>query len=98
MKKTAFHKAFEPSAPCLQDIFPHRANSLSATTRCTPRESKKGSFTAEEVRKLFKCLPHDKAGDSIRLLLTVMRSQELLVPVVSCIDIVAILALIYGAT
>lgn len=42
-EKTAFHKAFEPSAPCLQ-------------------------------------------------------TQELLVPVVSCIDIVAILALIYGAT
>lgn len=82
----------------MQDIFPRRANSLSATTRCTPRESKKGSFTAEEVRKLFKCLPRDKAGDSIRLLLTVMRSQKLLVPVVSCIDIVAILALIYGAT
>ncbi|HIQ87573.1 MAG TPA: site-specific integrase, partial [Candidatus Scatomorpha gallistercoris] len=33
----------------------------------------------EEVQKLFKYLPHDKTGDSIRLLLlTGMRSQELL--------------------
>lgn len=42
-------------------------------------EKQKDSFTAEEVRKLFKYLPHDKTGDSIRLLLlTGMRSQELL--------------------
>lgn len=52
---------------------------LADKTRHAPQKSKKDSFTAEEVRKLFKCLPHDKTGDSIRLLLlTGMRSQELL--------------------
>lgn len=52
---------------------------LADKTRHAPRKSKKDSFTAEEVRKLFKYLPHDKTGDSIRLLLlTGMRSQELL--------------------
>lgn len=52
---------------------------LADKTRQKPQKSKKDSFTAEEVRALFKCLPHDKTGDSIRLLLlTGMRSQELL--------------------
>ena len=52
---------------------------LADKTRHAPQQSKKDSFTAEEVRKLFKFLTHDKTGDSIRLLLlTGMRSQELL--------------------
>lgn len=52
---------------------------LADKTRQKPQKSKKDSFTAEEVQKLFKYLPHDKTGDSIRLLLlTGMRSQELL--------------------
>lgn len=52
---------------------------LADKTRHAPQQSKKDSFTAEEVRKLFNGLPHDKTGDSIRLLLlTGMRSQELL--------------------
>ncbi len=52
---------------------------LADKTRHAPQKSKKDSFTAEEVRKLFSSLPHDKAGDSIRLLLlTGMRTQELL--------------------
>ena len=52
---------------------------LADKSRHAPQKSKKDSFTAEEVRKLFKFLPHDKTGDSIRLLLlTGMRSQELL--------------------
>lgn len=52
---------------------------LADKTRQKPQKSKKDSFTAEEVRGLFKYLPHDKTGDSIRLLLlTGMRSQELL--------------------
>ena len=52
---------------------------LADKTRQKPQKSKKDSFTAEEVQKLFKYLPRDKTGDSIRLLLlTGMRSQELL--------------------
>ena len=52
---------------------------LADKTRQKPQKSKKDSFTAEEVQKLFKYLPHDKTGDSIQLLLlTGMRSQELL--------------------
>lgn len=44
-----------------------------------PTQNKKDSFTAEEVQVLFRYLPQDKIGNSIRLLLlTGMRSQELL--------------------
>ena len=40
---------------------------------------RKDAFTAEEVRILMRELPHDRTGNSIRLLLgTGMRSQELL--------------------
>ena len=42
---------------------------LADKTRQKPQKGKKDSFTAEEVQKLFKYLPHDKTGDSIRLLL-----------------------------
>ena len=38
---------------------------LADKSRHAPQKSKKDSFTAEEVRKLFKFLPHDKTGDSI---------------------------------
>ena len=42
-----------------------------------PKE--KDTFTAEEIRLLFANLPHDRLGNSIRLLLgTGMRTQELL--------------------
>lgn len=43
-----------------------------------PMEAKE-AFTAEEVKKLMQELPHDKYGDSIRLMLgTGIRMQELL--------------------
>ena len=35
---------------------------LADKTRHAPQKSKKDSFTAEEVRELFKYLPHDKTG------------------------------------
>ena len=39
----------------------------------------KEAFTADEVKRLMKGLPHDKYGDSIRLMLgTGIRMQELL--------------------
>ena len=77
---------------------------LADKTRHSPQKSKKDSFTAEEVRKLFSGLPHDKTGDSIRLLLlTGMRSQELLAleaehiePDGSCIHIRQAVKLVRG--
>ena len=43
---------------------PHPQNpvELAGKTRHAPRKSKKDSFTAEEVRELFRYLPHDKTG------------------------------------
>lgn len=44
-----------------------------------PEESKKDSFTAEEVQTLFRYLEDDRIGNTIRLMLvTGMRSQEVM--------------------
>ncbi len=52
---------------------------LADKLKQAPIQNKKDSFTAEEVQALFRYLPQDKIGNSIRLLLlTGMRSQELL--------------------
>ena len=47
--------------------------------RASKPEGKKEAFTSEEVKALMRELPHDKIGDSIRLMLgTGIRTQELL--------------------
>ena len=47
--------------------------------RATEPKGRKEAFTSEEVKLLLKHLPHDRIGESIKLLLgTGMRTQELL--------------------
>ena len=51
------------------------AEKMRSNKPMTPKEA----FTADEVKRLMKGLPHDKYGDSIRLMLgTGIRMQELL--------------------